>query len=62
MDPKATLELAIERWSDGDRDGTIELVVAYGQWRDKGGFEPLLGIEWGDSVVEWLRSLIHKFD
>lgn len=51
MDPKACLKLALTCLRDNDRDGLIDAIGDYHEWRLRGGFEPTVDGIKGDRLV-----------
>jgi hypothetical protein len=52
MDPKACLLAAVQAISDENFEQARELLDAYAQWRQRGGFEPVdVGGQRGDVFV-----------
>ena len=66
MDPSTTLDIAIGAFIDGDYGVAIDALVAYHNWRDRGGFEPTVSYESGptagDTVADSLWARMNGFD
>ena len=66
MDPLATLDTAVGAFINGEYGAVIDCLVAYHNWRDRGGFEPTAsytdGPTAGDIVADSLWAKINGFD
>lgn len=63
MDPEACLKEADNNIVDNTKGSVWENLNAYGKWRQKGGFEPIVGGIPGDQYFRVLVKLYqHKFD